>query len=213
MMVAVTSPPPLRSLVDLPRVPNRDAVELFVSAFRRDPDFVRAFWADGAVSADTLRSFFRAVYAAQIAVQSPLAVVEAGTVAAIATYTLPNASRSVNPVYRLYALGAGLGRFRVPFRVRRRLRWYTRTALRLLPFRPRCMVGQLAVAPSEQGRGHARTLLEAIRERSRADPLSTGVALATYSESNVRLYERLGFQVTGRSSKGSTTVWALFASH
>jgi hypothetical protein len=39
------------------------------------------------------------------------------------------------------------------------------------------------------------------------------VALATYSESNVRLYERLGFQVTGRSSQGATRVWALFAPH
>jgi GNAT superfamily N-acetyltransferase len=201
------------SLVDLPRAPNRDALELFVEAYQRDPDFSRAFWDGQSVPTAALRALFRAAYAAYIAAQPPLALIDAGRVVAVATYVLPSMDASTNPAYGLYALWTGLGRLRVPFRVRRRLRWYSHTALRLLPVRPRCLVGQLAVAPSEQGRGHARTLLEAIRERSRADPLSKGVALATYSESNVRLYERLGFQVTGRSSQGATRVWALFAPH
>jgi hypothetical protein len=63
---------------------------------------------------------------------------------------------------------------------------------------------------SAQGaRGHARALLNAVQERSRSDPLSTGVAITTYSES----YEDLGFRVTGHARRESTPVWALFAAH
>jgi hypothetical protein len=48
-----------------------------------------------------------------------------------------------------------------------------------------------------------------MREHSRADPLSTGVAITTYSESNVSRYENLGFRVTGHARHESTPVWAL----
>ena len=111
-----------------------------------------------------------------------------GVVVAVANHVLPSRRGSLNPAFHLSAHLAGLALLLLPWGVRRRM-------------------------PSEQGRGHARTLLEAIRERSRSDPLSTGVAISTYSESNVRLYERLGFEVTGQSRRDSTPVWALFAAH
>jgi GNAT superfamily N-acetyltransferase len=210
----VTVPAAGASLVELPRRRNPEAVDVFVSAYQRDGEFALAFWEGRPPPAEMLRRIFRAAHAQQIALATPpLAVVEAGAVVAVANYVLPSGGGSLNPVHRLYCVWTALGTLRVPRRVRRRMSWYSRQAFRLLPYQPRCMVMQLAVAPSEQNRGHARVLLEAIRERSRADPRSTGVGISTYSEANVRLYERLGFRITGQSRRESTSVWALFAEH
>ena len=65
---------------------------------------------------------------------------------------------------------------------------------------------------AKDSHGHARALLEAVLERSRVDPLSTSVAITTYSESNVSRYENLGFRVTGQARRESTSVWALACS-
>jgi GNAT superfamily N-acetyltransferase len=209
----VTADTPSASLVELPRRWDPEIIEVFVAAHQSDADFARAFWGADAVPADALRRIFRAAHARQIAVCAPLAVVEPGAVVAIANYVLPSGWGSLNPGDHLYAWWTRLGCLALPGHVRRRLRWYSLTAFRLLPYQPRCMVMQLAVTPRAQGHGHARALLDAVRERSRADPLSTGVAITTYSESNVSRYENLGFRVTGQARRESTSVWALFAAH
>ena len=163
---------------------------------------------------EALRALFRAAHARQVATVPPLALLAEGIPLAIANYWLPAARASLNPMHHVSAWWAVLVAIpRVPRDVRRRLTWYTRAALRLLPYQPRCLVTALAVEPNEQGRGHARTLVEAVRERSRADRWSTGVAITTYSEVNVRLYEHLGFKVTGHTSQGPTHAWGLFAAH
>jgi len=184
----VTLSAPEASLVELPHALRGDAVEVFVSAYRRDAEFAQAFWDGEPAPADALFRIFRAAYAQQVLLHPPLAIVDRGVVVAVANHVLPSRRGSLNPAFHLSAHLAGLALLLLPWGVRRRM-------------------------PSEQGRGHARTLLEAIRERSRSDPLSTGVAISTYSESNVRLYERLGFEVTGQSRRDSTPVWALFAAH
>jgi GNAT superfamily N-acetyltransferase len=186
---------------------------VFVAAHQTDADFARAFWATDRVPVDDLRAIFRAAYARQITVCPPLAVVEGDAVVAVANYVLPSSRGSLNPAYHLCALWTSFGRFALPRQVRRRLSWYTRTAYRLLPYQPRCMVMQLAVIPSTQRQGHARALLNAVIERSRADSLSTGVAITTYSQANVARYESLGFRVTGHARRESTSVWGLFAAH
>jgi GNAT superfamily N-acetyltransferase len=186
---------------------------VFVAAHQKDADFARAFWGKDRVPVDELRAIFRLAHARQIAVCPPLAVVEADAVLAVANYFLPNSRGSLNPRHHLYALWTSFGCLALPRHVRRRLYWYTRTAYRLLPYQPRCMVMQLAVTPSAQGQGHARALLNAVMDRSRADSLSTGVAITTYSESNVGRYESLGFRVTGHARCESTSVWGLFAAH
>jgi GNAT superfamily N-acetyltransferase len=192
---------------------NPEIIEVFVAAHQSDAGFARAFWGADAVPADALRRIFRAAHAQQITASAPLAIVESGAVVAVANYVLPSGWGSLNPGDHLYAWWTWIGYLALPWHVRGRLRWYTRTAFRLLPYQPRCMVMQLAVAPSAQGRGHARALLNAVQERSRADPLSTGVAITTYSESNVSRYENLGFRLTGQARCELTPVWALFAAH
>jgi len=209
----VTAAAPSALLVELPRRRNPEVIEVFVAAHQSDASFARAFWGADVIAADSLRKLFRAAHAQQITTSAPLAVVESGAVVAVANYVLPSGWGSLNPGDHLYACWTYIGLLALPRGVRRRLRWYTRTAFRLLPYQPRCMIMQLAVAPSAQGRGHARALLNAVQERSRADLLSTGVAITTYSESNVSLYENLGFRVTGHARRESTPVWALFAAH
>lgn len=209
----MTATTPSAWLVELPRRRDPEVIEVFVAAHQGDADFARAFWGTDVVPADALRRLFRAAHAQQITASAPLAVVEPGAVVAVANYVLPSGWGSLNPGDHLYAWWARLGCLALPRHVRGRLRWYNRAAFRLLPYQPRCMVMQLAVTPSAQGHGHARTLLDAVRERSRADPLSTGVAITTYSESNVSRYENLGFRVTGQARHEATPVWALFAAH
>jgi GNAT superfamily N-acetyltransferase len=212
-LLSVTAATPSASLVELSRKWAPEIIEVFVAAHESDADFARAFWGADAVPADALRRIFRAAHAQQITACAPLAVVESGAVVAVANYVLPSRWGSLNPGDHLYAWWTGLGCLALPRRVRGRLRWYSRMAFRLLPYQPRCMITQLAVTPSAQGHGYARALLDAVLERSRTDPLSTGVAITTYSESNVRRYEHLGFQVTGQARSESTSVWALFAAH
>jgi GNAT superfamily N-acetyltransferase len=209
----VTAATPSASLVELSRRWDSEIIEVFVAAHQSDADFARAFWDADAVPADALRRIFRAAHAQQIAACAPLAIIEPGAVLAVANYVVPSGWGSLNPGHHLYAWWTGLGCLALPRHVRARLRWYSRTAYRLLPYQPRCMIMQLAVIPSAQGHAHARALLKAVLERSRADPLSTGVAITTYSESNVSRYENLGFRVTGQARHESTSVWALFAAH
>jgi len=200
-------------LAELPRRRTSAIIEVFVAAHESDAGFARAFWDADAVPADSLRTLFRAAHAQQITACAPMAVIESGAVVAVANYVLPSGRGSLNPGDYLYAYWTYIRRLALPRHVRGRLRGYSRTAFRLLPYQPRCMIMQLPVAPSAQGRGHARALLNAVQERSRADPLSTGVAITTYSESNVSRYENLGFRVTGHARRESTPVWALFAAH
>jgi GNAT superfamily N-acetyltransferase len=209
----VTAATPSASLVELPRKRGPEIVDVFVAAHEGDADLARAFWDADAAPSNALRRLFRAAHAQQITAGAPLGIVETGAVVAVANYVLPSGCGSLSPSDHLYAWWTWLGCLALPRHVRLRLRWYSRTAFRLLPYQPRCMVMQLAVAPSAQGHGHARALLNAVLERSRADPHSTGVAITTYSESNVRRYESFGFRVTGQARRERTPVWALFAPH
>jgi GNAT superfamily N-acetyltransferase len=212
MIIAVAASPV--SLVELPRASNPQAVDLLVSAYRRDAGFARAFWAADEAPVEALRALFTAAHARQIARIPPLALVASGGLVAIAGYWLPAARGSLNPALHLRAWWTSvLALARLPHDVRRRLAWYNRAANRLLPLRPRCLVTHLAVEPSEQGQGHARTLLAAVRDRSRADRWSTGIGITTYSEANVKLYEHLGFRVTGHRSERGTQCWGLFTEH
>lgn len=72
-------------------------------------------------------------------------------------------------------------------------------------------LNMIGVRPSEQGRGHGRRLLDAVHDRSAADPTSAGVSLTTEVESNLPLYRRFGYRVLGSADVGSAfTTWAMF---
>jgi len=73
-------------------------------------------------------------------------------------------------------------------------------------------LGMIGVIHAEQGRGHARPLLEAVHEMSLADPESGGVSLTTELPANLTLYEHFGYRVLGRgeTADGGVVTWTLF---
>ncbi len=94
-----------------------------------------------------------------------------------------------------------------------RMAAYDEIAEKSKPTVPHYYLGVLGLDPALQGRGIGMQLLQSFCERSAADPLSAGVYLETANPSNVRFYERAGFEETGRGRMGSTTLWCMFLRH
>jgi ribosomal protein S18 acetylase RimI-like enzyme len=70
------------------------------------------------------------------------------------------------------------------------------------------MIGVKALV---QGRGHARTLLDAVHALVDADPQASGVSLNTERASNLRFYERFDYRVLGHTPVGEgLETWPLF---
>lgn len=80
----------------------------------------------------------------------------------------------------------------------------------LLPSEPHYYLGMLGVLPGQQGKGLARTLLDAVHELSRRDPASRGVALTTELPRNIPFYERFGYRVSGQVRLDGLTSWGFF---
>ena len=81
------------------------------------------------------------------------------------------------------------------------------------PATPHYYLGVIAAAPSMQGRGIGKRLMNAFSDRSASDDLSSGVYLETANPSNVAFYEGCGFTVTHTGSMGDATLWCLFLRH
>ena len=72
-------------------------------------------------------------------------------------------------------------------------------------------LNMIGVTRHRQGRGLGARLLECLHARSAADPTSAGVSLSTEVESNVSLYGRFGYRVTGSAPVvGALTTWGMF---
>jgi GNAT superfamily N-acetyltransferase len=54
-------------------------------------------------------------------------------------------------------------------------------------------LGMIGIPPAAHGRGLARQLIDAVKDRARAHPESTGITLNTECESKLPFYETLGF--------------------
>jgi GNAT superfamily N-acetyltransferase len=83
------------------------------------------------------------------------------------------------------------------------------------PFKPKeahYHLGMIGVIHREQGRGHARRLLDALHEISRGHPDSGGVSLTTETPKNLPFYERFGYRILGRGETpdGRLETWTLF---
>jgi GNAT superfamily N-acetyltransferase len=64
---------------------------------------------------------------------------------------------------------------------------------------PHHHLNMVGVLETHRGRGLARGLVEAVDDLARADAGSAGVSLTTEDAANVKLYQRLGFQVLGHA--------------
>jgi GNAT superfamily N-acetyltransferase len=69
-------------------------------------------------------------------------------------------------------------------------------------------LGMIGIRPDEQGRGLARQLIDAVKDRVRAHPESTGITLNTECESNLPLYEKLGFLKCSETDCGPLHTWS-----
>lgn len=78
------------------------------------------------------------------------------------------------------------------------------------PLEPHYSLTLLGVHPDFQGRGYARTLLEALNGCSEAHPLSTGVYLETGNPRNVSLYEHFGYHTTAQLNINSIETFVMF---
>ena len=76
---------------------------------------------------------------------------------------------------------------------------------------PHYHLNMIGVRRSYQGRGLARTLLEAVHEIAGTGDTSSGVTLTTEHPPNVRLYEHFGYRVRGHTRVGDgLETWTLY---
>lgn len=80
--------------------------------------------------------------------------------------------------------------------------WHIWQSVRILeryhPPKPHHYLIFLGVHPDFQGKGYARTLLDALHACSEADPLSIGVYLETANPQNVAFYQYFGYHLTAQ---------------
>jgi GNAT superfamily N-acetyltransferase len=71
-------------------------------------------------------------------------------------------------------------------------------------------LGMIGVRPDAQGRGLGRQLIEAVKDRARFHPNSTGITLNTECESNLPFYERVGFIKGFEADVGPLHTWSFY---
>jgi GNAT superfamily N-acetyltransferase len=71
-------------------------------------------------------------------------------------------------------------------------------------------LGMIGVRPDAQGRGLGRQLIDAVKDRARSDPGSTGVTLNTECETNLPFYEKMGFIKGSEADVGPLHTWSFY---
>lgn len=83
----------------------------------------------------------------------------------------------------------------------------------LLPSEPHHHLNMIGVIPEYRGRGLSRKLINEIEKLVASRTESTGLSLNTESESNVKLYTHLGFNLLGHTKvDNDLETWAFFKS-
>lgn len=79
---------------------------------------------------------------------------------------------------------------------------------------PHHHLNMIGVRRAQQGTGLGGRLLAAVHEHAEQDHRSAGVSLTTERESNVRLYEHVGYRVAGQVRvSDALTTWVMFRPH
>ena len=92
-----------------------------------------------------------------------------------------------------------------------RMHAFSHAVAPLEPHEPHHYVGMIGVAADHRGEGIARAILDEVQARAEADPESIGVVLTTEHDTNVQIYQSLGFEVLGEATTddGLLTSWTL----
>jgi GNAT superfamily N-acetyltransferase len=186
------------------------AVTAFCDAFRDYPVMRYVIGAAGHHYDQRLRQLIAYFTESRFARQYPVLGIEAndGTLVAAANINPRRGSPAPTSLQRRYeTLGATLGEDAIA-----RLEAFVAACA---PFEPSTLhdhLGMLGVIHAEQGRGHARRLLDALHVISHADAESSGVSLTTETPQNLPFYEHFGYRILGRgaTSDGGLETWTLF---
>ncbi len=90
-----------------------------------------------------------------------------------------------------------------------RFEHYDKQSGQFKPPAPHYYLGMIGVHPEHQGRGYAKSIIEAVKAMSANDTDSSAVCLNTETEGNVPLYEHLGFRVIGKTEVADFTSWCM----
>lgn len=182
-----------------------ESVGCLVAAFAQDP--ITGFLLQaGSGYQERLAQFFSLLMRARIALEMPVVVARGsvGIHGAAMGYATKQAAWPKD-------LAEEWDRFEntVP-ELTDRMAIYDEIAAKWKPPAPHYYLGVIGVHPEMHGRGLGTELLRSFCDRSRSDPLSSGVYLETAQESNLRFYERAGFVETGRGRLGHANLWCMY---
>lgn len=93
----------------------------------------------------------------------------------------------------------------------RRYEAFGRAASQFIPDERHHHLHMIGVPPAHQGRGIARSLLDAVHDLADRDTASVGVSLSTETPGNVTLYEHFGYRLLGEAHVGDgLRTWVMF---
>jgi GNAT superfamily N-acetyltransferase len=191
----------------LERADREGAVRVLVESFRDYP-VMRYFLevADGEYE-QSLRSLMRFYCDTRFARGfPPLGIREGDEIAATALVSAPTSGPRPPEVEKLFTeLERDLG-----VAAMERMRTYDDAGSEHMPAEPYHYLGMLGVLPGSQGGGYGGALVAAVKNLATADADSTGVCLHTEVESNVPLYEHLGFEILGIQEIAGMRSWCMF---
>ena len=196
-------------VVAVPPARAGEAAEVLAEAFHDYPVLRFVIGASGAAYASRLRRFTAFAVAARHLRGELVSGVEdgAGRLVGVATIVGPVPAPAPPALDVLRAdLWSALGEAALA-----RYERHGAVAGRRGPPTPHYHLSMIGSRRAVRGRGVGRLLLEALHERSRTDPASTGVGLNTQDSRNVALYERFGYQLidAGRVEEAYDS-WSFF---
>lgn len=185
-----------------------ESVSCLASAFARDP-ITGYLLENGAGYRQRVSQFFSLLMRARIALGMPVLVARdngsiCGATMGYAT-THPEWPKDITEEWDRFekAIPGFTDRMAV----------YDGVAAQFKPAVPHYYLGVIGTEPNLHGRGIGSQLMKAFCAISVDDPASSGVYLETAQESNLKFYERAGFEETGRGKLGAATLWCMFLTH
>ncbi len=195
------------AVTDIPRERLEEAVEALALAFEKYPLMHHFFEAREGEYGRLLREFMRFSCEVRLHLGMPLvASVSDGRMAGVAGLTTPEVGAWPGDLACMHeTLRASIGPLAAE-----RLDTYSKLVEQYEPNDPHYYLGVLGVRPKEQGKGHARALLDRLHKLSQAHPESKGVYLDTEHPANVPLYKRFGYRVVGHGRLDGVEVWCMW---